>query len=580
MIAAALCFLVGAAVPQDPGLLDAPVYRDEAFGVALPRPFPDWVFSSGSSRGTSTVIFHPRDLPLGEQLWGALVLTSFDEPVRLAELAERRVQETWRPSLGRTFRVLARDSLVLARLPAYHIVVAGAVDRVAVDVEEYFVARGADLVILQFRYPHGSPRDSLARGYRRVIDGLTVRAPPGDEAPLPAAALLTPPDAEEEAAAESALAGSPWRLCSCDAVVRFDPEAVRTDVSVRLDIANEGARVRDSLALALPWTLLLDGVRSATGAPLAFRTDGDVAWVRLPEGVAPLASGAVSVSMHAPAGTSAPPLVAVTVEGAHILDDWPPRVESSVDSAGAPRAPSRPGCTLHFDLPPEFTAIAAGRLAADFVSEGRRRTTWTTGRGSAPAPEFVIGRFRRGTVRQGTLVTIRTWLDSADSSVTPSRADTIADVAMEAWRFFTGAFGRLAVDDAYLLVADLERQGTAGATLLLPVDAPDDSVRAAVARVWWGSAVRFVGAGAQWLADALPSWSVLLYHESTDGDSTLWHAFRAAAEANGRVAALEAIRRTLGESAFRAALRRFFLEHRFAPATQADLNALFEQVSH
>ena len=134
------------------------------------------------------------------------------------------------------------------------------------------------------------------------------------------------------------------------------------DVSVRLDVANEGARVRDSLALALPWTLLLDGVRSATGISLAFRTDGDVAWVRLPEGVAPLASGAVSVSMHAPAGTSAPPVVAVTVEGAHLLDDWLPRVEAPADSAGAPRASWRPGCTLHFDLPPEFTAIAAGRI--------------------------------------------------------------------------------------------------------------------------------------------------------------------------------------------------------------------------
>ena len=350
--------------------------------------------------------------------------------------------------------------------------------------------------------------------------------------------------------------------------------------SVRLDVANEGARVRDSLALALPWTLLLDGVRSATGISLAFRTDGDVAWVRLPEGVAPLASGAVSVSMHAPAGTSAPPVVAVTVEGAHLLDDWLPRVEAPADSAGAPRASWRPGCTLHFDLPPEFTAIAAGRLAADFVSEGRRRTTWSAGRGSAPAPLFVIGRFRRGAVRQGTLVTLRTWIAPADSSVAPSRADTIADVAMEAWRFFTWAFGRLAVDDAYLLVADLGRQGTAGATLLVPAEAPDDSVRTAVARVWWGSAVRFVGAGAQWLADALPAWSVLLYHESTDRDSTRWQAFRMEAEANGRVAALEAIRRTLGESAFRAALRRFFLDHRFVPATQADLNALFEQAPH
>ena len=580
MIAGALVLFAIVAVPQDTGMLDVPVFRDETFGVALPRPFPDWVFSPGSSGGTSTVIFHPRDAPLGEQLWGALVLTSFDEPVRLAELAERRVRETWRPTLGRTFRVLARDSLVLAGLPAFRVAVAGAVDRVAVDVEEYFVARGTDLVILQFRYPRGLPRDSIAEGYGRALDGLTIRAPPGEEAPVPAAALLTPPDAEEVAAVDRALAGSPWRLRGCDAVVRFDPEAVRADVSVRLEVVNDGGRPRDSLTIGLPWTLLLDGVRSATGLPLEVRSEGDVARVRLPQAVAPEGAAVVTVALHALAGASVPPVVAVTADGAHLLDDWMLRVAPWADSLGAPLTSAGPGCTLRFDLPPDLTAVAAGRLAADFVSEGRRRIAWFAGRGPAPAPEFAIGRFRRAAVLEGPLTTLRSWVAEADSSGTRSRAGAMADVVMETWRFFTATFGRLAVEDTYLLVSDLGHPGTAGATLFLPPDAPDDSVRTAVARVWWGSTVRFVGPGAQWLSDALPSWSVLLFHEATDGDSTRLRLVRESTMAIGPVAALETIRRTVGDAAFRTALRRFFLEHRFVPATQAELNALFEQASH
>jgi len=103
------------------------------------------------------------------------VLTAFYGPVPLNAVADQRLRSTWEPTLGRSFAVLTRDSLQIAGFPALHLVMSGAVNRLAVDVEEYFIARDNDLVILQFRYPRGLPRDSIAAGYQRVFDGLEVR---------------------------------------------------------------------------------------------------------------------------------------------------------------------------------------------------------------------------------------------------------------------------------------------------------------------------------------------------------------------------------------------------------------------
>jgi hypothetical protein len=579
VLAATLCLLVGAALQQEPGMLDVPVYRDEAFGVALPRPFPDWVFSPGGSRGTTTVLFHPRDAPLREQLWGALVLAPFGGPVPLAEIAERRVRETWRPMLGRTFSLLTRDSLAVAGLPAIHVVMGGAVDRIAVDVEEYYVARGTDLIIVQFRYPRGLPRDSIAEGYQRAFDGLTVRAPPGGETPTPAlaAAQPTPPGLEDEASASRALAGSPWRPRAFDTVVRFDPATARVEFSVRAEVVNDDVQPRDSLGFALRWPLLLDSVRSAAGLPLGEGAESAVTWVRLPQAVAPQEAASVTIGFHSPAAASLLPAVGASAEGAHVLEDWLPQVEAWADSTGAPLEAGRARYTVRFDLPPAFTAVSTGRLAADFLSEGRRRTTWVADQEPAPVPAFVIGRFRRGPTRTGPLVTLRSWVAEADSPGAPDRAGAMADAVMETWRFFTATFGRLAVEAVYLVVSELASPATAGATLLLRPDAPDDSVRAAVARVWWGSTVRFAGPGASWLADALPAWSVLLFHAATDGDSTRQRLVGEAQASNAPMAALEAYRQSVGDAAFRTALRRFFMEHRTAPATSAELLALLGQ---
>lgn len=165
------------AFQQDTSVVDVPVYESATLGVSLPRPFDDWVFSPATARGTTTVIFQPRSGSLSDQLWGALVVSSWGRAVPLGAVADRRITTTWRSMLGRSFRLLARDSVDLAGLPAIHIVMTGSIDLAALDIEEYLVARGSELIALQFRYPRGQPRDSISAGYLRSLEGLRIRSP-------------------------------------------------------------------------------------------------------------------------------------------------------------------------------------------------------------------------------------------------------------------------------------------------------------------------------------------------------------------------------------------------------------------
>lgn len=579
MIAAVLCFAAVVAVPQDAGTQDVPVYRNEALGVAIPRPFPDWVFSPGGSRETITVLFHPRDASLREQLWGALVLTSFNGPVPLGDVADQRVRTTWQPALGGTFSVLTRDSLTVAGLPAIHVVMSGAVNRLALDVEEYYIARGNDLAILQFRFPRGLPRDSIATGYQRVFDGLTIRPPPGATSePARAAEEPAPPPptdaARLAAAANHALAGSLWRPRAYEAVVRFDPAVPRVDFAVRIEVVNEDVRPRDSLAVAMGWPFDLDAVRSATGRPLALRGEGALAAVRLPQPVEPQGATAVTVAFHVAALEGMVGEVAVSPERVRGVADWLPHVSPWADSLGRPLDAPRPRYTLRFDVPEGFGAVAAGRLAADVSASGRHRITWLSADEPAPEPAFVIGRLRRVAVRYGPLLTLRVWSAESDSTLPPSRADALADVVRNTWGFFSWAFGRLADEEADLVFTDVRHPRAAGSALFVEPGASDDSVRLAVARAWWGSTVRFTGPGAAWLADALPAWSVLLLHAATEGDSTRQRLVREAEAAHLPLAAIEAACRAVGDAAFRSALRGYFLEHRRVAATAAEFLSL------
>lgn len=589
VIAALLCLVAAAAVAQDPGTLDVPVYRNAAFGVALPRPFPDWVFSPGGTAQTTTVLFHPRQGSLREQLWGALVLTVFDGPVPLDAVADQRVESTWRPALGRSFAVLTRDSLQIAGFPALHLVMSGAVNRLAVDVEEYFVARGNDLVILQFRYPRGLPRDSVAAGYQHAFDGLEIRR--DDEAAAPMAAVT--PSAEVESASVAVsdiaaehdgraenqrLATSPWRPRAYEAVVRFDPEGERADFSVRIEVVNDDVRARDSLAFAVRWPFRLDWARSATGLPLAIG-DPSAPTVRLAQPVAPQAATAITVAFHVTSALAAeaPDIksaLAISGAGVLCLDDWLPRVAAWTDSAGRALAPLAARLTIRFDVPEDFRAISAGRLAAEYTAGDRRRVTWLTENKMPSVPAFVVGRLRRIAMRATPMLTIRVWAPESDSALVTATTGVLVGTVQDAWEFYGRAFGRLTSEDVDVALADVPEVRAAGATLFLSPAAPADSVRLAVARLWWGETVHLSGAGAQWLTDALSAWSVLQLRAATEGDSVRQRLVRAAESRSEPAMALEAARRAVGDARFRTAVRTFFLEHRRTPATSAGFLAL------
>ena len=577
MIATVLCLLAAAAAPQDPGTLDVPVYRNAVYGVALPRPFPDWVFSPGGTAQTTTVLFHPRQGSLREQLWGALVLTAFDGPVPLNAVADQRLQSTWQPALGRSFAVLTRDSIQVAGYPALHLVMSGAVNRLAVDVEEYFIARGTDLVIIQFRYPRGLPRDSIAAGYQHAFDGLEIR--PGAPADVPVVEAAPAAEAErDERTQNRRLAGSPWRPRSYEALVRFDPDGARADFSVRIEIVNDDVRPHDSLAFAVRRPFRLDGARSATGQLLPF---GDTAApaVRLPKPVDPQAATAITVTFHltaapAAAASAAACVLAVSGTGVQCLGDWLPHVAAWTDSAGGVLAVPAARFTVRFELPVDFTAIAAGRLAADFTAGDRRRVTWLTEEDVPSLPAFVVGRLRRVAVQATPLLTVRVWTPAPDSARAAATSEALIGTLREAWAFYSRAFGRLTRQDVDVVLVGVPGAQAAGATLFLSPDAPVDSVRVAVARVWWGETVRLAGRGSRRLSDALSAWSVLQLRAAIEGDSVRQRLVRAAEARAEPVVALEAARRAIGDARFRTAVRAFFLEHRRTPAVPTEFQAL------
>jgi hypothetical protein len=570
-----LCLVAAAAGQQEPGVLDVPVYRNAAFGVAVPRPFPDWVFSPGGTTRTATVLFHPRQESLRAQLWGALVLTAFDGPVPLDAVADQRLRSTWQPALGRSFAVLTRDSLRIAGFPAVHLVMSGAVNRLAVDVEEYFIARGTDLVILQFRYPRGLPRDSIAAGYQRSFDGLEL----GRTGPPAAGAVVTEPAGSaprDERAENRRLVGSPWRLRGYDALVRFDPGAARAEFSIRVEVVNEDVRPHDSLAIVVRWPFLLDGMQSATGRAMVI---GDPAApvVRLPQPVEAGAATSVTVAFHltpALAAAADPPTApVVSSTGVRCLADWLPRVSAWVDSAG--RALDQPvaRATIRFDVPGDFTAISAGRLAADVAVGDRHRVTWLA-EGDAPSePAFVVGRLRRIAVRMTPTLTIRAWASAPDSARTAAVIGGLVESVRDAWYFYSRAFGRLKAEDLDVVVQDLPSLRVSGTALLLSDTTPTDAIYVAIARIWWGQTVRFAGPDSRWLADGLATWSAFQLRATQDGDSVRQRLLRAAETRRDPGAALDAVRRAVGDARFRTAVRAFFLDHREAPASFADFLA-------
>jgi hypothetical protein len=193
----------------------------------------------------------------------------------------------------------------------------------------------------------------------------------------------------------------------------------------------------------------------------------------------------------------------------------------------------------------------------------RRQMTWATEREAVPTAAFVVGPFRRALVRSNQLVSVRAWLDaSAETTTGATRVAEIVDAVTSAWGGYTRAFGRLVHRDAELVVGDALPTSVSGATMTISPSAPLDSIRATVARVWWGQVVGFEGPGAAWLEDALSDWSALAVRAASDGDSVRQRVVREAEVGRRPVAALEAASRAMGGARFRSALREVFLNNR------------------
>ena len=609
MLGLALAALVACPAPQDTATLDAPVYANAVYGVSLPRPFDDWVFEPGAGRRTTTVIFHPRDTPLRSQLWGALVLTTFSAPVALDRIVEQRVQGTWRRLLGRGFDVLARDSLTVAGRPAVRVLLTGAINGVSVDVEEYALASDSDLVLLQFRYPRGLPRDSLEAGYKRVVQGLTV----GGSA-LFAAARAVPASFADSLATERVVPRSAWQAEAYDALVRFDTAGPRADFTVRVALVNDGETATDSVPLWLWPGLTLDSISDGPSA-VQRRESGSVAWVMLPANAAPGERVVMTCVYHLQPGPGGlpPAVMGMSTGGAYALSGWLPRTQPAFDSAGQFAPAVRAPLTLRFDVPERWRVVAQGRLVSEARFDGRRRVTWQTDEVATSVAAFALGPYQAATGFGGE-VPVVLWRTPQDS-LTDEAADALVRVVQAAWIFCSRAFGRLPIREVSIATAAVPApQGFAGLVLLdhrtaalfgLPHSASggppqevEDAVIREIARTWWGSSVAAAGPGSAWIDESFPAWAALAARGVLEGDTARQRlvreveaAWRAASAKSGDlplatlsacgprsdllntkgVAAIEAVRRALGEARFREVLLSLTHEHRNGWLTVEDV---------
>lgn len=469
------------AVLQQDVVADVPVYEVRPPGISLPRPFDDWVFVASSERGTTTVFFHPRAGSLSDGLWGALVITSLDVPQTAAAIADRRLETAWRPQLGASYTLLARDSFRLDGEPAVRILVGGSIARAVLEIEEFVVVRGRELVMIQFRYPRGVPRDSLAAGYRRTLEGLSFS---GAAPPAPAA----PESGAEAARRWQALRQSPWTMADMDAEVRFDTRAGPRAAAVRLGVVNDGTVSTGVVTFWLPALARLDSVRAGARRVVAAGT-GQQRRVSLSE-AQQSAERAELTTWYRWTGEA---------------EWWMPLVQPPTDSAGTPRRGGGGRVTLRFDVPDSLAVVATGRLVAEVAAAGRRRQTWSSD--DAWAPVFLPAAPAPATLRRGRLAIVL-WRrgDSplADSIVAARIADNVAGAWATLWR----AFGPLDRTEVHLVATeDAATRGHAG-IIALGADLFEPGVIAReLARTWWGGAIRLAGEDAAAVQEAVVSWS-------------------------------------------------------------------------
>jgi hypothetical protein len=528
------------------------------------------------------VIFHPKGTPLSDQLWGALILTSYPGGATLAQVAEQRLQVAWRSQLGGSLTIIARDSLRLAGYPAAHVALSGTIGQVAFRAEEYVIARHRELVVLQFRCPGAVAYDSIAAGYRRVLDGLRLGGPPGVPAPPPRALAESP-------APSRGLPWSPWQARSYDALVRYDSARVRADFTVRMDLVNDGPVSADSATVWLWPGFALDSVRTAAGTVRPAGANG-VSHLLLRNAVQPQAGAAVTFFYHLGAEAVAlpPERGGFAPDAAFLAFDWLPRVQSAVDTSGQVVRTARARYTLGFDVPDSWRAIAPGRMTAEVASSGRRRMTWMTEDVAATTPAFALGPYRIVTRRSAGLG-VSIWLAREDSVSTAS-LDALVGAVRAAWIFCSRAFGRLPLADVSVVSTRLaETRGFLGLVLDGGLDTSRDLLYREVARSWWGNSVDAAGPASWWVREGFPAWTAIAARGALEGDTVRqrlvreaeqrWHAAvprdgdaalsSLAPDAPGAellrfkgAAALEAARRASGEAAFREAIRSLALEHR------------------
>lgn len=569
------------AVPQDPPRDQAQVFVDSSFGVSIAQPGAGWVLEPARTRTTTTVMFYPTGSP-SAQLFGALVMTRFARPISLSEVADRRVAEAWQPTLGPTFSVLTRDSLTVAGVRALHVVMTGSINRVPIDVEEYLLSRGNDLILLQFRYPHDVSRDSASAAYDRALRSLTLYRLPlgGTPVPLAAAPQATPPAPAPPRPVRSAappaevfvarprretwsvLAGSAWRAARIDVSVQLDSPSSRLAWVTRFELLNDALEPADSVRFWLPDSVTVDSVRVGATAVRARLLDHGLV-VPLPDAVAFEAEEQVTLYFRGQA----------LAARAAFTDDWLPAVSPPFDSLGHLREVAHPVLALRFDLPDGISAVATGRLTAGMTASGRHRQTWIAEDAHARRPGFVVGRFVPLPRMAGRLA-LTIW----SPLYSDAPLDSCARLVAAAWAWHARALGAVAPPEAHVVVGAPVVRGLPG-LLLLNEQVADDAlvVHREVARTWWGGAVRAAGPGAAWIEESWPVWSALASLPGIDvqrvagnaagdavalaqltGDSS---AELDALAARG-VLALDVVRQAAGEARFREAMRTLVAEHR------------------
>jgi hypothetical protein len=593
-----LVALAGAPAPQDTVPLDAPVYRNAMYQVALPRPFDDWVFEPATAQRTTTVIFHPRGRPLRDQLWGVLVLTTFAGPVDLQRVVRERVGVTWHQLLGRSFTLVGTDSLSLSGFPAIRVSLSGTIDRVPLRVEEYLLARDSDLIILQLRRPRSTPLDSVQQGFERVVAGLTIGRPGSG---IPSSIRVA--DLADSLPTARVVPRSPWRAVGYDAVIRYDSATARADFEVRADLVNAGADDADLVSAWLWPGLTLDSVR-ASPLTLESQTVGSVSWVHVPAGVPPHERATLTYFYHAedPGGALPRDMMGLSAAGAYAVTDWLPTVQPAIDSAGQREATARPAVTVQFDLPLKWRGVFPGRLASEVDSGSRHRMTWRSDDVAESVPAFAVGPYQLTTRAPGRSA-VSYWSLSGDSE-TPVASGWLLGTVRAAWAFYSRAFGPLPIGEVAVATAPLPSPAGFAGLLLVPRstvsaladsgaparrDAARQAVFREVARAWWGGSVAGAGPGSAWMTRSLPAWSAVAARGVLEGDSVrqrldreadaAWHAVVSSGGdrplaalpltapdsgllASKGVLALEAVRRAIGEARFREAIFTLALEHR------------------